>query len=194
MSRMRSIVGICAVFLVVGTAAQAQTSLFDQPLSPATPPGAVPATAAPATIAPAPPAQVPTAASPATARPAAARPATPRPVAAAPAAAAPAAVTEPSSAPMAAVQKPKAKPRGKSPARMLSVSNETTNTITDIEVTSGSETIKLGKALAPGEKAQLKLPALKSCASTVSATFANAEAADTSDYDLCKDKTLRFTD
>lgn len=167
---------------------QAQTSLFDQPLSPATPPSALPPPE-PGTPAPKPAPK----ASPRVVAPA------PKPVAApaAPVVAAPAVEAAPGTAPLAVAKtKPKAKPKPKTaaPGRLIGISNDSTNILTELEVAGDGEIVKLAAPLAPGEKTQLKLPVLKTCMVTVAATFASAGSAETSDYNICKDKTLRFTD
>lgn len=158
-------------------AAVAQPSLFDQPLSPATPKSALPEPDA------VPPAAKPPAVKPAPGKPAAAaKPATD------------ATATDPAAKPATVAAKPKPKPKAPTPGKAIGISNDSTNALTDLEVTADGQVIKLASPLAPGEKAQLKLPVLKSCTVSVSATFASVGSAESSEYNICKDKTLRFTD
>ena len=98
-------------------------------------------------------------------------------------------------APAAAKPRPKrVKPRGPTPARSLVISNASRNVLTDLEVSGGGKSAKLAKPIAPDMKATLKLPALKDCTVTVVATFEGAGEADSSSYDICKEKGIRFTD
>lgn len=98
-------------------------------------------------------------------------------------------------APAVAKSKPKpAKPKGPVPARSLVISNDSKNVLTEIEVSGGGKSAKLGKPIAPDTKATLKLPALKECTVTVVASFENVGQADESSYDICKEKGIRFTD
>ncbi len=98
-------------------------------------------------------------------------------------------------APAATKPKPKrVKPRGPTPARSLVISNASKNVLTDLEVTGSGKSAKLGKPIAPDMKATLKLPALKDCTVTVVATFEGVAEADSSSYDICKEKSIRFTD
>ena len=185
---MRLPVLFCASFFGLTGIAAAQTSLFDQPLSPATPPAALPPGEA---VAPA----VRPAAPAARAAPprAAAAPAQPSP---APAASATVQPDPAAPQPAAAKPKPKPKPKPKGPtaARVLTVANDSTGTLSELIVSAGTESVSLAKPVGPGEKAELKLPKLKACNVTVTATFDKAAAQDTSEYDICKGKILHFTD
>ena len=97
--------------------------------------------------------------------------------------------------PVAAKPKPKrVKPKVPTPARSLVISNASKNVLTDLEVSGGGKSARLEKPIAPDMKATLKLPALKECAVTVLARFEGVGEADSSSYDICKEKGIRFTD
>lgn len=152
----------------------AQRSLFDQPVTNPTP------QASPAPAAPAPAAPVP--ASPAPAAPAA----RPAPSAAAPAVQA----DEPAAAPKR--QAKRAKSRG--PARSLTVRNATPTALVALQVSQEGRGAQLKKALGPGKRTQLALPAFKACEVTVSATFEGQAAGEATPVDICKEKVLNFKD
>ena len=86
------------------------------------------------------------------------------------------------------------KPRGPVPARALSIANDSTTTVSEIEVTAEGKTARLSRPLAPKAKTSLKLPTLKACLVTVTTSFEGAAEADTTSQDICKDRTIRFTD
>lgn len=98
-------------------------------------------------------------------------------------------------APAAVKAKPRrAKPKGPTPARSLVISNASKNVLTDLEISGDGKSAKLGAPIAPESRATLRLPMLKSCIVTVVATFEGVGEADSSSYDICKEKGIRFTD
>ena len=50
------------------------------------------------------------------------------------------------------------------------------------------------KALGPKAKATLKLPQLQGCTVSVTASFEGGGQVDIGEFDICKDKTIHFTD
>lgn len=103
--------------------------------------------------------------------------------------------TSPQDTPTAAKPKVRrAKPKGPTPARSLVISNASKNVLTDLEVSGSGKSAKLSKPVAPDMTATLKLPVLKECTVTVVATFEGVGESDSSSYDICKDKGIRFTD
>ena len=86
------------------------------------------------------------------------------------------------------------KPRGPVPARSLTITNASANTLTGLEVSAEGRTAKMTRPLASQKKATLKLPAFKSCTVTVAAAFDGQGQAESSAFDICKDKVIRFTD
>ena len=70
----------------------------------------------------------------------------------------------------------------------------TANTATGIVITAGDKTTKLSKPLAPEGRATNILPKLKGCTVSVAATFEAGGKSDAETFDVCKDKSIRFTD
>lgn len=126
----------------------------------------------------------------------------PPPAASPPPSAPPAPAPSPAPAaspPVAAEPQPKAKPRprkprGPVPARALTVQNATANTLTSLEVSAEGKSAKLARPLRPKGRTSLRLPAFKSCAVTVAAAFENVGQTEPSEFDICKDKLIRFTE
>lgn len=94
----------------------------------------------------------------------------------------------------AAAPKPRPKPKRPTPARSLVISNASSNTLTSLEVSGDGQTARLTKPLVPKERTTLKLPALKRCIVTVSADFEGAAEAAASDFNVCREKIIRFTE
>jgi hypothetical protein len=80
------------------------------------------------------------------------------------------------------------------PASALSVSNARAVPALEVVIGAGEKTVALSKPLAPNAKATLKLPKLSGCTVSVSATFADESVVELDDFDVCKEKTIRFTD
>jgi hypothetical protein len=110
----------------------------------------------------------------------------PAPPAGAPARAAPAGE--------AAAPKAKAKAKAARPASAVTVTNATAQTLAEVVITGEDQTAKLSKPLRPKAKAVLKLPKHKGCVVTVAATFEGGGTTDAGEHDVCKDKTIRFTE
>ncbi|HEX8165098.1 MAG TPA: hypothetical protein VF601_04830 [Beijerinckiaceae bacterium] len=93
-----------------------------------------------------------------------------------------------------------AKPRAKraaapKPAAAVTVTNASTHTATRIVITGDDDqTATVSKPLAPKAKAVVKLPKLKGCTVSVQATFESEGLVDVGEFDVCKEKTIRFTD
>jgi hypothetical protein len=105
---------------------------------------------------------------------------------------------DPGAAPDAAAPKPKPKPKpkpaGPTPAQALTVVNASPNTALDIIVTADEQIARLGKPLAPKAQASLKLPKLKGCTVSVMAMFQGGGQAEVGELDVCKEKSIRFTE
>lgn len=114
------------------------------------------------------------------------------PAAAAPASPAPAspAAAEPAPA-VAAPAKPKVTAK---PIPTVTLTNASGSTATEVVVSSSEMTIKLDKPLASKNKASLRLPKLKGCVVSVAATFEGEGQVDVGEFNVCKDKAIRFTD
>ena len=106
----------------------------------------------------------------------------------------------PAPAPEADAPAAPAKPRAKraaapKPAASVTVTNASTHTATRIVITGEDEkTATVSKPLAPKAKAVVKLPKLKGCTVAVQATFESEGLVDVGEFDVCKEKTIRFTD
>ena len=109
----------------------------------------------------------------------------PSPTATAPAAPAP---------PTAAAPAAKPKKRGPIPASAVIVMNASAHTATAVTITGEGKDAKVSKPLKPKAKATVKLPKLKGCMVSVAATFEGENQADLGEFDVCKDKNIRFTD
>lgn len=108
---------------------------------------------------------------------------------------APAPAAPAQAAPDAPKRKPKPrKPRGPVPARSIAISNASPNVLSGLEVSGDGKSARLSKPVAPQKKAVLKLPAFKSCTVSVSATFEGQAASEASELDICKEKSIRFTE
>ena len=88
--------------------------------------------------------------------------------------------------------KPRPKPKGPTPARVLSITNDSSTSLAAVEVSADGKTASL-KELATGKTASLRLPALKSCTVAISATFQGSTFPDMHEQDICKDRKVRFT-
>jgi|SRR5215203_3678274 len=91
---------------------------------------------------------------------------------------------------------PAAKPRkrGPTPAFAVVVTNASQHTATDVTITGEGKDAKLTKPLKPKAKASVKLPNVKGCIVTVTATFEGEGQVEAGEFDVCKDKNIRFTD
>jgi hypothetical protein len=87
-----------------------------------------------------------------------------------------------------------AAPTKPNPASAVLITNAREVTVTDISVEAAGQTVRLAKPLAPKAKATLKLPKMSGCIVAVAATFEDESTAELPELDVCKDKTVRFTD
>ena len=81
------------------------------------------------------------------------------------------------------------------PAQMVTLTNASKQTATQVVITGDEDkSAKLAKPLAPKARASLKLPKLKECMVHVAAVFEGEGQVDIGDFDICKERTIRFTD
>jgi hypothetical protein len=92
-----------------------------------------------------------------------------------------------SAAAIAAPAKPK-------PATALLITNARGAPATAVEISAGDETVKLARPLAPKGRMTLKLPKMAGCMVSVAAAFEDDFTVQLDEFDVCKDKTVRFTD
>ena len=89
---------------------------------------------------------------------------------------------------------PKPKPKRRGPPSSVTVINATASTATGVIITAGDKTTTLSKPLAPKGRAVVRLPKMKGCTVSVAATFEGGSKSDAEIFDVCKDKSIRFTD
>ncbi len=87
-----------------------------------------------------------------------------------------------------------AAPTKTNPASTVVITNAREVAATDISVDVDGQTVRLAKPLAPKAKATLKLPKMSGCVVAVAAAFEDESTAELPELDVCKDKTVRFTD
>jgi hypothetical protein len=95
----------------------------------------------------------------------------------------------------AAPAKPRAKkPAEPKPASSVTVTNASKHTATMVTISADEGTASTSKPLAPKKSVAVKLPKLKGCTVSVTAGFEGQGQADLGEFDVCKEKTIRFTD
>ena len=80
------------------------------------------------------------------------------------------------------------------PASSLVITNARAVPATEVAVSAGEAVVKLPRALAPKGRATLKLPKIAGCTVAVVATFADESVVEVDEFDVCREKTVRFTD
>ena len=90
--------------------------------------------------------------------------------------------------------KPKRKPAGPRPAQAVTVINASASMATQVTITGEGKIVKTAKALAPKARALVKLPRMKGCTVAVAAAFEGEGQVEVGEFNVCKDKTIRFTD
>jgi hypothetical protein len=89
----------------------------------------------------------------------------------------------------------KARSKTPRPAQLVTLTNASGQTAKQIVITGDDDkSAKLAKPLPPKAKANLKLPKLKECMVHVAAVFEGEGQVDIGDFDICKERTIRFTD
>jgi hypothetical protein len=80
------------------------------------------------------------------------------------------------------------------PATAVSITNARAVPAVEVVIGASGKTVGLSKPLAPNAKTTLKLPKVTGCTVSVSATFEDESVVELDDFDVCKEKTIRFTD
>jgi hypothetical protein len=88
---------------------------------------------------------------------------------------------------IAAPEKPK-------PASALVITNAREVPATDIAIGANGQTVRVAKPLASQAKTTLKLPKMPGCVVAIVANFADESSVQMDEFDVCKDRTVRFTD
>ena len=86
-----------------------------------------------------------------------------------------------------------AAPARKAPAA-VTIANARAAAATDVAIRIGEGTVTLARPLAPGARAALRLPKMSDCIVAVSAAFEDETVAEVEAFDVCREKTIRFTD
>ena len=108
---------------------------------------------------------------------------------------APAPAAPQAEAPPAAAKPRPRKPAAAKPADSVTVTNASANTALQIVITGDDDkTATVSKPLAAKAKTVVKLPKLKGCTVAVQATFEKEGLVEVGEFDVCKEKTIRFTD
>jgi hypothetical protein len=115
------------------------------------------------------------------------------------AAAAPVLAQEPDAAPDAPAEETaprpeRARPRPPQPATSVVVANATANALTAVVLTGQGDTSALPRPVPPRGRATLALPKRTGCTVAVQATFENGGFVDIPAFDVCKERTIRFTE
>ena len=92
-----------------------------------------------------------------------------------------------------AARAPRAKPGAMPPPASITIVNASGFTATNIVVSGEGKTATSSKPLKPKEKTAIKLPRLTTCEVSVAATFDSEGQVEVGEFDVCKDRTIRFT-
>ena len=104
------------------------------------------------------------------------------------------AAVEPSPAPAEAPKPQARKPTGPAPASALTIANATANQAWLVEITGEGQTVRLPRLLPAKRTATIALPKLTGCTVSVVAGFVGGGQVEVEDFDICKEKTVRFTE
>ena len=77
---------------------------------------------------------------------------------------------------------------------VVTLANASTKTAVMVIITTEDSTASTSKPLAPKARTTLKLPKLQGCTVSVTASFEGGGQVEVGEFDICKDKTIRFTD
>ena len=80
------------------------------------------------------------------------------------------------------------------PPSIVTLANASTHTAVMVIITTEDAIASTSKPLGPKARATLKLPKLQGCTVSVTASFEGGGQVDVGEFDICKDKTIRFTD
>jgi hypothetical protein len=94
----------------------------------------------------------------------------------------------------AATPAKKARPKSPRPAQFVTLTNATGQTAKEIVIMAEDQSAKLAKPLAPKAKTTMKMPKIKGCMVSVAAVFEGEGQVDIGEFDICKERTIRFTE
>ena len=96
--------------------------------------------------------------------------------------------------PAAPAAKPKPKrPASPQPAQALTVINASPATAISVTITAEDKTAQVSGPLKPQARTAVKLPKIKGCKVAVAASFEGGGQVDIDEFDICKEKQIRFT-
>jgi hypothetical protein len=87
-----------------------------------------------------------------------------------------------------------AAPTKPKPVSAVVITNSREVPATDVAIGANGQTVRLTKPLAPKSQATLRLPKMVGCMVVVAAVFEDETTSESSEFDICKDRTIRFTD
>ena len=100
----------------------------------------------------------------------------------------------PATTPIPARAKKPSKPSNPQAPSVVTLANASTKTAVMVIITTEDLTASTSKPLAPKARTTLKLPKLQGCTVSVTASFEGGGQVEVGEFDICKDKTIRFTD
>lgn len=102
--------------------------------------------------------------------------------------------SSPATTPIPARAKKPSKPSNPQAPSVVTLANASTKTAVMVIITTEDLTASTSKPLAPKARTTLKLPKLQGCTVSVTASFEGGGQVEVGEFDICKDKTIRFTD
>ena len=88
----------------------------------------------------------------------------------------------------------RAKPRAPAPATSVAVANATAKAVTALALTGDGDTETLPRALPPKGRATMPLPKRSGCTIAIQATLEGGGFVNIPAFDVCKERTIRFTE
>ena len=88
----------------------------------------------------------------------------------------------------------KVRPKTPRPAQFVTLTNATGQTAKEVVIMAEDQSAKLTKPLAPKAKTTMKMPKIKGCMVSVAAVFEGEGQVDIGEFDICKERTIRFTE
>ena len=87
-----------------------------------------------------------------------------------------------------------AAPTKPKPVSAVVITNSRDVPTTDVAIGANGQTVRLAKPLAAKAQATLRLPKMAGCMVVVAAVFEDEATSESSELDVCKDRTIRLTD
>ena len=87
-----------------------------------------------------------------------------------------------------------AAPTKPKPVSAVVITNSREVQAAEVAIGANGQTVRLAKPLAPKAQATLRLPKMAGCMVVVAAVFEDEATSEHSELDVCRDRTIRFTD